>query len=120
MANSRTSGVQLEKVTIDTNPSAGGYWTEPVSMRRLGHDLDKIFFSVREADSDWSDASVATPILQFRCPGDDGWTDYNNDATDFIIGDHKIIEGNAGGVEWRAGVKEDGFTSGSVVIGFNW
>lgn len=120
MANSRTSQNGIEQVTIDTAPDAGGYWTNAVSMRRGSEgDIHQMLFSVREAE-EASAASVVTPILQFKGEGDEVWTDYNNDGIDFEIGDAFIIAANVLAIQWRAGVKEGGYTSGSINLGFSW
>lgn len=116
MANSKSSGDYYEYATIDTAPEAAGYWTNAVSIRRKGNDIRNLFFSIREGDTD----SVATVKLQFKCPGDTGWTNYYNDGNDWNIGDRKWVDSNASGVQWRAGVESGGFTSGKVFIGFDW
>lgn len=120
MANSLKSNEYYEYAVVNTAPPAGGFWTNPVSMRRKGHDLHNIFFSVREENPDASSASVVVPTLQFRCSGDAGWTDYYNEGSNFAIGERKNIEGTAAGVQWRAGVKEGAYTSGGIVLGFDW
>ena len=121
MANSRTSSNGIEQVQIDAAPGSGGYWTNAVSMRRgSAGDIHKMYFTVRESEESPSAASVMTPTLQFKGSGDDGWTDYNNNATDFAIGDAFVIDANALALQWRAGVKEGDFTSGSCNIGFSW
>ena len=111
MANVKTSGVSFEYATIDTDPSSGGFWTNPVSMRVK--KITKFNFSVRGT-------GTMTPTVQFRCYGDAAWTDYNNNETDFIVGDRGIIEGDGAFVEWRAGVNEGDWTSGSCTVGFDW
>ena len=112
MANAQTSGNNKEYATVDTTPGASGYWTNAVNMR--GKGLSYMFFSIRGT-------GTATVTLQFRCDGDAAWTDYNNEGTDFVTGDRKIIEGTSGGTSWRAGVKDDAaYTSGSVSFGFDW
>ena len=119
MANVRTSQNGIEQVTVDTAPGAGGYWSNPVFMRK-GNDQDiKLMnFSVREKEEDAT--SVIVPSLQFRGIGDLGWTDYNNNDEAFVIGDCKVVEANALFVQWRAGVKEGVYTSGSINAGFSW
>ena len=112
MANVRTSKNGIEQATIDTAPGAGGYWTNPVSMRRGPKgDIYKMYFSVRESEESPSAASVVTPTLQFKGEDDDGWTDYNNNDVAFAIGDAFVVDANAIGLRWRAG---------SINIGFSW
>ena len=111
MANTITTAANLQYVTIDTAPGSGGYWTNPVSMRV--ERITKMNFSIRGT-------GVMTPILQFKCYGDTDWTDYSNNETDFVVGDRGLIEGDGSFVEWRAGVKEGGYTSGSCTMGFDW
>jgi hypothetical protein len=120
MANIQESSGGYEYASVDTDPGAGGFFTKPVSIRRKNDDIQKLFFSIRELEDEPSEASVITVVLQFRCKGDVGWTTYTNDGTDFVIGDRKLIDSNAAGVQWRAGVLSDGFTSGSVRFGFDW
>ena len=119
MANLQTSQNGIEQVTIDTNPVAGGYWTNAIRMRRgPAGDIEKMYFSIREKE-DGGDSTI-TPILQFKGINDLGWTDYNNAGEEFVIGDVYVMDANAYAAQWRAGVKEGGRTSGSINIGFSW
>ena len=128
MPNIPVSGSFKEYITISSAPSGTdlGDWTNEVCLRdlRKTEKIDRMYFSVREAESDSSqasDTSVMTITLQFKCDGDAGWQDYNyNDETAFKAGDRIIIEDTAAGVRWRAGVKDGGYTSGSLVMGFDW
>ena len=38
----------------------------------------------------------------------------------FAIGNRVVLEDIGNGVDWRAGVRDDEFTSGSVTFGFDW
>jgi hypothetical protein len=122
MANSRDSALNREYATVDTDPeSTWGYFTNPVNPR--DKSVKEIFFSIRETDLDDSSgapASVVVVTLQFKCPGDADWQDYYNDGVDYEIGQREKIEDHGAGVLWRAGVKWDGYTSGSVTFGFDW
>lgn len=118
MANSKENTDYSAYATIDTAPGGTGYFTDAVSMRQ--NHTSRLFFSIREATDSPSSASVVTVTLQFKCHGDAGWTDYYNDGTDYVIGDRKEITGNAGNVQWRAGVKLGDYTSGSIVVGLDW
>lgn len=121
MANSNKSGDYYEYATVDTAPGASGFWTNAVKMRKKGlGDKDKMVFSIRSTDVDASATDTVTVTLQFKCIGDQDWTDYYNDGNAFNIGERKLIEDFAGGVQWRAGVKNGDYTSGSVTFGFDW
>jgi hypothetical protein len=126
MANSKISGEYKEYATVDTNPTSAGYWTEEVSIRALQKRLkiDRVFFSIREAEADSSgasDTSVATVRLQFRCEGDAGWQDYKFVGGQALEAGHRIAILDIGnGVRWRAGVTDWGFSSGKVTFGFDW
>lgn len=115
MANEKLGDNWSKAVKVDTAPAAGGYWSDPVSLR--GDSLQSLIFSAQTEDSEV--AAVMTPSLQFKTKDGD-WTDFNNDGTDLVIGDCKKLEGNAAYLSWRAGVKEGDYTSGSAIIGFNW
>lgn len=110
MANAISTGDYREYATVNTAPGSGGFWTNTIGMR--GKHISSMFFNIRGTGN-------AKVTLQFKCHGDDDWTDYNNGA-DFVIGDNKIIEGNGGDMVWRAGVKQADYSSGSVTFGFTW
>ena len=128
MANTKSSDEYYEYATVDTAPGAAGYFTNPVSGRH--EKVEKLFFSIREPS-----ASVATVTIQFKCTGDAGWQDYTQsqkqilgpnsaDVSDveetFIVGNRIVIEDSGPGVQWRAGVKQGDYTSGTVTFGFDW
>lgn len=124
MANSRVSDKVKEYAIVDTLPDSDGdgYFTNVVSLRKLAKDLkvEKMFFSIRNYSANESvDNAVATVVLQFMCAGDERWQDYYNDGNAFSVGDRIQIE-DLGDVVWRAGIKEDGYTSGAVIFGFDW
>ena len=125
MANSRSSGTNYEYATVDTNPTSAGYFTNQVNLReKMKRGVTKLFFSIREASGDISAnpsaLSVITVGLQFRCPSDVTWTDYVDLAgSSLAIGNRVVLE-DLGFVEWRAGVVDDNYTSGSVTFGFDW
>lgn len=120
MANEKSSGEYYEYATVDTDPGADGFFTNPVSPR--GKKVSKLFFSIRETSPDSVTAlSTITVVLQFKCAGDAEWQDYYNDGNAFVTGERKMIEDDAGGVMWRAGVKDaDSSFDGSVTFGFDW
>jgi len=119
MSNSRDSAPYREYVTVNAEPTEDGYFTNPVSIR--SKDLDHIFFSVRETGLA---AGVMRVTLQFRCEGDDAWSDYDV----YTEACRKIVEGGGAGTQWRAGVKVDvsslvatqNYTSGEFTFGFDW
>ena len=127
MANARSSGYNKEYATVDTNPGSAGYFTNEVDVRLLkkNNKVSKLFFSIRETNADISAApsalSTVTVVLQFKCDGDAAWTDYVDLAgSSFAIGNRVVIEDQGAGVSWRAGVRDDEYTSGSVTFGFDW
>ena len=128
MANSKTSGATNKAyATVDTLPGAAGYFTEEVTPRDLLKSLKvhKIFFSIREAVADISEApsalSIITVRLQFKCDGDLDWTDFVPlDGSELAIGNRLTIEDMGNNIKWRAGVTDVDYTSGSVVFGFDW
>lgn len=107
MANSKSSSEYYEYATVNADPAEAGYFTNAVSLRQK--DIHHVFFSLRGT-------GTMDVTLQFKCPGDSGWSDYS----DYDAACRKLIEGNAGGVQWRAGVKHAGRTSGEMIFGFDW
>ena len=129
MANSKSSGQFKEYATVDTQPSGSelGYWTNEVCLRDKQNDgaaKGKMFFSIRENESDSSgasDTSSMTVTLQYKCDGDAGWQDYVDLAGSAIaVGNRMLIEDTGAAVRWRAGVKDGDYTSGSLTFGFDW
>lgn len=127
MANSRASDTNYEYATVDTLPEAAGYYTNEIDVRLMKKNkkVDKIYFSIRETDADQSSkpstGSTITVDLQYKCPGDDGYTTFVPlDGSEFAIGNRVALEDFGANVFWRAGVGSDGFTSGSVTFGFDW
>ncbi|KKM71970.1 hypothetical protein LCGC14_1425200 [marine sediment metagenome] len=112
MPNSRLSSDYYEYATVNTNPGASGYFTNEVNIRQKS--LQQVFFSVRETGA--SSAFSVTITLQFKCPGDDDWQDYDT----YSEVNRKLIEGGGAGVRWRMGVEQGDYTSGEVTFGFDW
>jgi len=124
MANSRATDDYYEYATVHQEPAGDGYFTNAVGIRQL-KGREYIFFSIRDTDiSSAGGAGSMRITLQFKCPGDDDWTDYDV-YTDVC---RKVLEGGAAGVTWRAGVKSDAssgaadqnYTSGEFTFGFDW
>jgi len=126
--SSRSSGTYKEYVTIDEQPSGVtlGYWTNEVDPRELQKNkkVKKIYFSIREYETDSSqasDTSSMTVSLQYKCDGDLGWQDYVSlDGSSLAVGNRLLMEDFAANVKWRAGVKDGDFTSGTITLGFDW
>jgi len=128
MANSKSSGSFKEYATVNTAPSGSelGYWTNEVCLRDLRNSekINRMYFSIRESEADSSaasDTSSMTVTLQFKCEGDAGWQDYVPlDGSALAVGNRLIIEDTGAAVRWRAGVKLENYTSGSLTFGFDW
>jgi hypothetical protein len=129
MANGRSSGSFKEYATVDTQPSGAdlGYWTNEVCLRDKVNDgaaKDKMWFSIREYETDSSgasDTSAMTVTLQFKCDGDLGWQDFVDFAGNaLVVGNRLIIEDTGAAVRYRAGVKDGDYTSGKITFGFDW
>jgi hypothetical protein len=128
MANTKYSGIYKEYAKVDTLPGATGFFTNEVCLRdkvRAGLTKGIMYFSIREATADVSEApsalSTITVALQFKCEDDADWTDFVDLAgSSLAIGNRLIIEDTGAGVRWRAGVRSDEYTSGSVMFGFDW
>jgi hypothetical protein len=128
MANSKSSGIYKEYAKVDTLPTSVGYFTNEVCIRDLvksGLTKGSIFFSIRETVDDVSEApsalSTITVALQYKCDGDLNWSDYVDLAgSTLAIGNRMTIEDTGAAVRWRAGVRSDEYTSGSVTFGFDW
>ena len=126
MANRRSSGSFKEYATVDTHPTGLGYYTnsvDPRALRKVNKE-NRVNFSIREFESDSSDASDTssmTVTLQFKCEGDAGWQDYVPlDGSALAVGNRVAIEDSGAAVLWRAGVHEFEYTSGSITFGFDW
>jgi hypothetical protein len=106
----KDSEARRRYATVDTGPSSPGYFTDEVNMSKIGKR--KVFFSVRDMGTSFD----ATVTLQFKCIGDDGWSDYDTYSSSI----RKAIEGEGEHVRWRAGIKDTDYTSGTVRFGFDW
>ena len=111
MANAKLNGPRYKYASIDTAPAAGGYWTDSVSMS--SNNTLQLFFSRNGGGN-------ATILLQYRLPhAGSAWVDYVSDVT-LDDGVRCIIDDHGAGVKWRAGVDVGGYSSGTVIIGFDW
>jgi len=109
MANAKTTDDYYQYATVDSAPAAAGYWTNAVGIRQL-KGVESIWFSIRGTGE-------MNVTLQFKCPGDTDWTDYNSYNTS---NQRKLIRGGGAGVHWRAGVKQGDRISGECIFGFDW
>lgn len=111
MANTKLNGDRYRYISIDTAPGAAGEWCDAVGMAQVS--AKALFFSYRGGGS-------ATVTLQFRTPETgSAWTDYSTDET-IENGSRYILDDHGAGVKWRAGVKQGGLASGTVIVGFDW
>lgn len=114
MANELDSSDYREYASVDTDPAAD-YFTNEVSLRQK--QVEKMFFSFRDQGASSGDFVVIL-TLQFKCTNDADWTDYDTYTIDDTP--RQLIEGNAGNVLWRLGIKNTEYTSGAVTFGFDW
>lgn len=111
MSNGKLNGPRYKYASIDTAPAAGGYWSDSVSMS--SNNTLELFFSRTGGGS-------ATIGLQYKLPhANAAWVDYEGDVS-LDDGVRCIIDDHGAGVKWRAGVAEGGYSSGSVIVGFDW
>ena len=113
-----------EYYMVDTAVGSAGVFTGEVDIRTLKEDkgINRLLFSIREEQDEGSiDDSVCTVVLQFKCQGDGRWQTYVPlDGSTLAIGNRLLIKDDGSAIKYRAGVLEDGFTSGSLVFGFDW
>jgi len=111
MANTNVNGERYSYIQVTEAPPADGSWCNSVSMS--AKNASPLFFSRRGGGS----ANIA---IQFKTPETGSeWTDYEHDLT-LDDGVRCILEDQGHGVKWRAGVKSGGWSSGTVIIGFDW
>ena len=106
-ANSKTGNGEtgtyndrMEGVSVDTDPGASGYWSDPVFV--LSGKDNAIWFSITAITG-------ATVTLQFKDVGQSTWSEY---GTYTEITNLKI-EANPGS-QWRCGVADDNQGTSSV------
>ena len=111
MANAKLNKRRSSYASIDTAPGADGYWCDSVSMVFV--DADELFLSV-------SGGGSATVTTQYKLPHTGAiWTDYTTDET-LETGARFRLDDHGAGVKWRVGVKLDGYSSGTIIVGFDW
>ena len=124
MANRIEVSDEYREYAVVDSAVGEGYFTGEVVMATLKStkSIERIFFSIREeADPGSIDDSVVTVVLQFKCEGDARWQTYVPlDGSTLAIGNRLRLNDNGSAIIYRAGVLEDGFTSGSVIFGFDW
>jgi hypothetical protein len=111
MANQQLKGPRYKYASVDTAPGADGYWSEPVGLSQ--ERAPALFANVAGGGS-------ATVTMQYKLPySGSAWTDYTTDET-LESGGRFRLDDMGGGVKWRMGVKNGDYTSGTVVVGFDW
>jgi len=124
MANRVTVSDEYREYAVVDGAVGSGYFGGEVDMADLKalKSIERIFFSIREEAAEGSiDDSDITVSLQFKLLGDERWQDYVPlDSSTLAIGNRLRIEDDGSAAKWRAGVKEDNYTSGSVIFGFDW
>ena len=126
MANSLSSGQFKEYATVDTMPTGLGYFTNALDVRKMWREkgINRMFFSIWEEEEDSSEASDTsdiTVVLQFKTESNPGWQDFVPlDGSVLTTGNRVILEDVGVGVLWRAGVKWNDYTNGSISFGFDW
>lgn len=111
MANEllEATGKRYHYASIDTAPAAGGFWSTPISVSKY----DQLFFIQKGG-------GVGIVTIQFATPDDpDTWIDYSTEVT-IEDGVRCIVDDSGFGIKWRAGIKEDEWTSDTVITGFDW
>jgi len=111
MANSQLNGERYAYASIDTAPGAAGYWSKPVALSQV--NANALFFSR-------SGGGVGTVTIQFKLPHTGStWQDYYTTES-LVDGARLRVADQGAGVKWRAGVKNAAYTSGTIVVGFDW
>ena len=111
MANAKLNGERFRYASIDTAPGADGYWSDAVSMSKV--NANELFLNV-------SGGGSATVVIQYKLPHTGAiWTDYTTSET-LETGARFRLDDHGAGVKWRVGVKSGGYSSGDVVVGFDW
>ena len=111
MANSKLNGPRYKYASIDTAPSVGGYWSDSVSM--VSENTNELFFSI-------SGGGAGTVTIQYKLPHTAAaWTDYTTIET-LETGARFRLDDHGAGVKWHAGIKLAGYSSGTVIVGFDW
>jgi len=124
MANVVTVSDEYREYAMVDSSVGEGFFGGEVNMRTLKENkgIDRIFFSIREeADPGSIDDSEVTVVLQFKCEDDARWQTFVPlDGSSLAIGNRLRLNDNGSAIIYRAGVLEGGWTSGSVIFGFDW
>ena len=113
MANTKTgmTGTRHRYAKIDAAPTAAGYWSDSVSMSAV--NANELFLNV-------SGGGSATVVIQYMLPHTGAiWTDYTTSET-LTTGARFRLDDHGAGVKWRVGVKNGGYSSGTLICGFDW
>ena len=110
MATTYPTSTRHEFVKVTSDPGVD-VSSNPVSMSKKR--TRAVWFS-------FTGGGVATVFIQFSNPDDpDTWTDYDTDL-DLTNGKVYIMDDSAYGRKWRVTMKNGGYTSGTIIVGFNW
>lgn len=111
MANSQNGNDRYSYAVVDTAPGADGYWCGIVSMNFKG--VQELFWSR-------SGGGVGTVTIQFLLPYEGAtWQDLTT-SENLVDGERFKLDGQGAGVKWRTGIKNAAYTSGTVIVGFDW
>jgi len=109
--NAKLNGPRYYYASIDTAPGEDGYWSDAVSMSKV--NANELFLNV-------SGGGAATVTIQYKLPHVGAtWTDYVTDET-LETGARFRLDDHGAGVRWRVGVKNAVYSSGTVIVGFDW
>ena len=110
--STQLSGRHYKYASIDAAPPEAGFWSEAISVPKSQGVLGLVFSR--------RGGGVATPIIQFKTAEEGAdWTDYLTDE-DLSNGARLRLDELGTGVQWRAGVKNGAYSSGTVIVGFDW
>ena len=111
MANAKLNKPRSRYASIDTAPGADGYWSDAVGLTDV--KADELFLSV-------SGGGSATVAVQYKLPHTGAaWVDYTTDET-LETGARFRLDDHGAGVKWRVGVKNAAYSSGTIIVGFDW
>lgn len=108
MANSKNSNGPKRQITIDTDPGAPGYYSDPVNTAK---EKASFLFFAQEGN--------ATVVIQFKQPNGGSWTDLSHSET-IEDGAAFVIDTGAAPLNWRIGIADNGQGTGTTIAGLYW
>jgi hypothetical protein len=100
-------GIESKSVTVSSAPGANGEWTNTIIPKPYEDQRSQYgFVNIWVMGSPW----VATVTLQARQKADSEWTDVKTYSANI----KEFLQEYEQGVEYRIGVKNGDWTSGSV------